>query len=212
MSGRKIRFRVGEHIPDNISCSDVGAFVIMNDDKIKEMLLSNPNILVLVERMRELMPIGQCLDDFREQMQLKVVRSCVELTFMAGLINNQAPWTNMFNRPQDTTHLWFRILTTIVFSRCNNSSIELTPQPYFMLASSFPHRGLCWRQKQGLIFVREQRRWRRRSRSKVATGCWEALRFCAILHENSCHRMYYVNLHSIKLTLHNIKLTVFLLV
>ena len=86
MSGRKIRVRVGEQIPVNVSCSGVGAFVIMNDDKIKEMLLSNPNILVLVERMRELMAIGQCLDNFREQMQLKVVRSCVELTFMAGLI------------------------------------------------------------------------------------------------------------------------------
>ena len=173
------------------------------------MLLSNPNILVLVERMRELMPIGQCLDDFREQMQLKVVRSCVELTFMAGLIIKHLEPTCSIGHEIPLTfgseylqQLYSRNVTTLALSLLYN----------LMLASSFPHRGLCWRQKQGLIFVREQRRWRRRSRSKVATGCWEALRFCAILHENSCHRMYYVNLHSIKLTLHNIKLTVFLLV
>lgn len=86
MSNGKIRVRLGRQIPENIPPSDVGAFVIMNDDKIKEMLLSNPNILVQAERMRELMAVGQCRDDFREQMQLKVVRSCVELTCMAGLI------------------------------------------------------------------------------------------------------------------------------
>lgn len=86
MSQRQIRVRVEEQIPDNVSRSDVGAYVVMNDDKMKEMILSNPNILVLVERMREFMAIGQCNDDFRERMQLMVLRSCVEITFMAGLI------------------------------------------------------------------------------------------------------------------------------
>ena len=127
MSGRKIRVRVGEQIPVNVSCSGVGAFVIMNDDKIKEMLLSNPNILVLVERMRELMAIGQCLDDFREQMQLKVVRSCVELTFMAGLIIKHLEPTSSIGHEIPLTcgseylqQLYSRDVTTLALSLLHN--------------------------------------------------------------------------------------------
>ena len=92
MTQRKIHVRVNEQIPDTISRSDVGAFVVMNDDKIEEMLLSNPRIQVLAEHMREFMAIGQCHDDYRERMRRLVVRSCVEVTCMAGLIiTNHVP-------------------------------------------------------------------------------------------------------------------------